>query len=182
MTDTAGANNTSDLLNQLRDIQEPIAPQGTPLWLIVLTIAVAVFLIAAIGFQRHRRRYAFRHEALARVDKIANESMSENYVHGAGEHNNTRDSNRSRSLFELATLLRQLMRHRRGDAVNSLDESEWLSALDAEFNSQWFSQGRGAVFGSMVYQRRSINDSDFANVCSELKAEIRRLKPVASEN
>jgi len=164
MTGTADTNNTSDLLDQLRDIQEPLAPQGTPLWLIILTLTAAVLLIAAMSFQRYRRRYAFRHEALARIDKIAE------------------DPNRPESLFELATLLRQLMRHRRGEAVNALDDQEWLSVLDSEFNSQWFSQGRGTVFGSSIYKRESMGVVDITKVCSDLKIEIRRLKPIASHN
>jgi len=79
-------------------------------------------------------------------------------------------------LFELASLLRQLMRHRQGEAINTLDGSRWLSALDHEFDTQWFSQGRGQVFGNSLYQSSSISQSDLKQLCKELKDEIKRLK------
>ena len=160
---------TSELLSQLRDIQEPLAPQGTPLWIIATTMVLAFALLCVFWFQRHRKRYAFRQEALNRIDAIATQATSAT---------NTTTSNAT-SLFDLASLLRQLMRHRQGESVNTLDGKQWLNALDDEFASQWFAHGRGQVFGHAVYQKRDISTSELAILCDELKHEIRRLKPLS---
>jgi len=158
--DTTGLD-ASELLALLRDIQEPVAPEGTSLWLITLTVMLTVSLIALVWFQRQRKRYAFRTEALKRIDSITNQI----------------EDNDSSSLFDLASLLRQLMRYRRGDMINSLDGHRWLNALDDEFTSDWFSEGRGQIFGMNVYQRQTMTKSDISSLCSDLKAQIRRLEP-----
>jgi len=162
-----GKLDTGELLNQLRDIQEPLAPEGTSLWIIVMTFVLAIALVCLLWLQRHRGRYAFRKEALKRVDVIA-----------ANAHNNT--GNTSVLLFDLARLLRQLMRHRRGETINSLDGVQWLTALDDEFASEWFCHGRGQVFGNTVYQNLQLSTPDFTVLCDELKHEIHRLKPQSS--
>jgi len=48
--DTTGLD-ASELLALLRDIQEPVAPEGTSLWLITLTVMLTVSLIALVWFQ-----------------------------------------------------------------------------------------------------------------------------------
>ena len=171
MSDSATVNlgelDTSELLSQLRDIQEPLAPEGTSLWIILMTFVLATALVCLFWWQRHRGRYAFRKEALTRVDVIATNAQS-------------KTGNTSSPLFDLARLLRQLMRHRRGDTINSLDGKQWLTALDDEFASEWFSHGRGQVFGNTIYQNLQLSTPDFTLLCDELKHEIRRLKPQSS--
>lgn len=161
MNDTANID-IKELLNQLRDIQEPVAPQGTSLWLISLCIALACLLITFLWFQRNRSHFAFRREAFIRIDAVANQN----------------DSLHTRSMFDLATLLRQLMRHRVGNRVNALDNTAWLAALDAEFSSVWFTKGRGQVFGSALYCDTELTSEERKAICKELKSEIRRLKPI----
>lgn len=162
MSDVANVDIT-ELLSQLRDIQEPLAPQGTSLWLIAVCTALAMLLIVILWFQRKRTRYAFRREAFTRIDAIANQDGHSD----------------ERSVFDLATLLRQLMRQRVGNRINALDDIDWLKALDTEFSSAWFTTGRGQVFGSALYNNTELTAAELKTICKELKSEIRRLQPIA---
>lgn len=170
MSDTAKVDIT-ELLNQVREIQEPVAPQGTSLVLIALCLALAFLLLVILAFQRNRTRYAFRREAFSRIDAVANNN--------ANSISDNKQTQGKHSAFELATLLRQIMRQRVGSSINKLDDTGWLKALDAEFNSAWFTTGRGQVFGSALYNGKELTAHELASVCKELKSEIRRLKPTS---
>ncbi len=165
MSESANVDIT-ELLSQLRDIQEPVAPQGTSLVLIAFCIVLSFILIIVFLYQRNRARYAFRHEAFYRIDTIANRT----------------NESSNQSIFELATLLRQIMRHRVGNCINKLDDIAWLKALDTEFSSAWFTTGRGQIFGSTLYKNTELPNHEIRAVCEELKSEIRRLKPIGSTN
>ena len=52
------------LLSNLRDIQEPAAPEGVSLLLIAANITLVMIILATLFIRRRRRRESWRQEAL----------------------------------------------------------------------------------------------------------------------
>ena len=150
---------TTALLASLADVREPPAPDTGLPWLILLNSALALAWIALLLWRRQRARNAWRREALATVRAL-------------------RDDDSTDAPAALATLLRQVARHRLGDGVARLGGDDWLNALDEGFATDWFSAGGGRVFGDALY-RRADRAPDRRLLCDGVEWQLRRLPAVA---
>jgi len=151
---------TATLLATLADVREPPTPDTGLPWLILLNVALAIAWLVLLLWQRHRRRNAWRREALATVHAL-------------------RDDDSPDGPAALATLLRQVARHRLGDGVARLGGDDWLAALDRCFRTNWFSTGEGRAFGDALY-RRGDRGPDLRRLCDGVESELRRLPAVAA--
>ncbi len=153
--------NTEQLLSQLRDIQEPPPPVGVSLWLIAANLVVFVFIALLFYRQRQRRRERWRNEALREIDWA-------------------RQLEPASCLLHLAKLLRKVMRYQGQDI--SGDRGQWLAQLDQAFNTHWFTQSDGRIFGDALYQTQTPSVANMSVLCSELERQIKSLpvNPVVS--
>lgn len=148
-------NDTTELLNRLRDIQEPVAPQGTSL---ILLAANAMLLLAIVTFllwRTYRRRNAWRRQALYQL-KQAQATTPEN------------------SLLQIAKLLRQIHLHRK-PGEPQISGIPYLQQLDTLFNTDWFTKGHGRYFGDALYQPDIVNEIDMQQLYQQLHKLIRAL-------
>jgi len=155
MTDAA------DLLLDLKDIHEPLAPATSSAFLLILFVLLGgLMLLGVIGYFLYRR-------------KSLNRQLQQELVL-------IRDYKHDRALPQLATLLRRVMHHIHGDAINQLQNEQWLNSLDSTFSTNYFSAGRGSVFGEALYRPYDASapgaQPDTQLLCSDLHKLIGRTK------
>jgi len=143
------------LLSNLRDIQEPAAPEGVSLLLIAANITLVMIILATLFIRRRRRRESWRQEALNCIFKAR---MMEPQA----------------GLLSLAKLLRQLIHYRHGNS-SELDGQAWLDQLDQEFKTQWFSQDEGQIFGEALYTNQSAGTVNLILLCDSLSTLVKSL-------
>jgi len=156
----------AELLLDLKDIQEPIAPATSAAWLLGLFILAACVLIVALFAYLFWRR------------KALNRALQQELL-------GIRELDQHHGLHQLAVLLRRIMHYMHGDSINQLQNEQWLAHLDNSFSTNYFSEGRGAIFGEVLYQPNNpTNPSARTNIpqlCNDLHKLIGRahLRPHA---
>lgn len=147
-------NETERLLEELRDIHEPAVPQGLPLWLPAANLMVVLLVLAAVFFRRRRMRESWRKQALRQIAQA-------------------RTLEPQAGLLLLAGTLRQIMLLRTGNDP-ATDKSTWLEQLDDAFDTNWFTQSAGQMFGPALYSRAATS-TDTHKLCSHLETLVRSL-------
>ena len=153
----------AELLLQLRDIHQPPAPadsSGVFLAFVILGILLLLIVFASLIYWR---RQALNRSVRAELQQLKALSAS----------------NSSLALHQLAVILRRMMHHIHGDTINQLENDRWLQKLDSTFNTRFFTQGQGVVFGEALYRSVQADSIDTTQLCDELDALIRktRLQP-----
>lgn len=144
---------TSTLLEQLRDVQQPLPPEGVPLWLIIANVSIAIFILALLWYRRQKKTGGWRKQLLKDLRRARQQPPTD-------------------AVNIAATLLRQLMLFR-GHNIQTLSGDAWLHELDKQFDTQWFTQGQGHVFGDALYQSGVAESQNIPLVLSELESLIK---------
>ncbi len=146
---------TAELLAQLRDVREPLPPEGVSLWLIGANAAVLIFIIILLWHRKHQRTNAWKKQVLEHLHKAHNKPPQE-------------------AIGIAAAGLRKLMLLR-GYRVETLSGTPWLQQLDTAFATHWFSKGDGRLFGEALYQPDIASYKDTSKVINELEKLIATL-------
>lgn len=152
MSDT-NKTNTTELLDSVRDIHEPAPPaSSSALVMGLLAVLIAVFLLAAI-IAVFRRRKIVNRELQHELQRIETQPADT-------------------ALQSLAILLRRTMHYMHGDTINQLENQPWLEALSNTFNTTYFTQGKGRIFGDALYKRTELTKSDTKTLCRDISRLI----------
>ncbi len=151
----------SELLAQLRDIREPIPPEGVPLWLILANIALVGLILTVLLYRRHNRRFGWRKQFIAELRQAHRQPPE-------------------KAIFTAAQLLRRLLLYR-GTAVQTSSGTSWLQQLDNHFQTQWFTQENGRVFGDSMYQPGVLSQAATKSLLDDIEGLIRTL-PASAED
>lgn len=143
------------LLSNLRGIQEPAAPEGVSPLLVAANIGLLIIILVSLYLRRRRKRESWRREALDIVS-------------------NARKQEPQTGLLLLAKLLRQLIQHRHAKP-SELDGQAWLNQLDQAFNTQWFSNDDGHIFGQMLYTNLPAESVNLDSLCDSLSTLVKSL-------
>lgn len=143
-----------NILEQLRDIQLPPAPESVSAWLILANLLMLLACLAGLYHLWRHKRELWRRDALHQLGK-------------AGTLEPTV------ALLALARLLRQIMLYRQYD-INTNGQN-WLAKLDEAFDTQWFTQAEGQVFGSALYRQNTVTEQELQLVCQHLERLIKSL-------
>jgi len=147
-------NKREQILEQLRDVQLPPAPEGTSVWLIALNLLLLLLVLLGLYRRSRRSRDRWRRDALFQVRQAR--SMAP-----------------ATAILALAKLLRQILLYRQQD--KPCEGRSWLLHLDAVFDTRWFSEADGQVFGDALYQPTDMDDDELQDVCTQLEQLIRKL-------
>jgi hypothetical protein len=147
-------NQTEQLLSGLRDIHEPPVPEGLSLWLLAANLLSLLLVVLAVLVRRQRQRGLWRRQALHQI------ASARSLAPGPG-------------LLLLAGTLRQIMIARTGQARLD-DEPDWLESLNQAFNTRWFTDAGGRVFGPALYTRAAQN-AQVDELCDTLSILVNRL-------
>ena len=145
----------SDLLSQLRDVREPMPPEGVPLWLILANVAVIGLILTLLLYRRHNRRFGWRKRLIAELQQARRQSPEQ-------------------AIFTTAQLLRRLLLYR-GSTVQTCSGNSWLLLLDNHFQTRWFTQGNGRVFGDSLYQPAVLSQAATLSLLDEVEGLIKTL-------
>ena len=154
------SNTRSDLLAQLRDVREPLPPEGVPLWLILANVAVIGLILTLLLYRRHNRRFGWRKRIIEELQQARLQPPEQ-------------------AIFSAAQLLRRLLLYR-GSTVQTCSGNSWLQQLDKHFQTQWFTQGDGRVFGNSIYQPGVLSQAATMTLFDDIEALIRTLPASAS--
>lgn len=150
----------SELLALLRDVREPIPPEGVPLWLILANIALVGLILTLLLYRRHNRRFSWRKQFIAELRQAHRQPPE-------------------KAIFTAAQLLRRLLLYR-GTAVQTISGTSWLQQLDNHFQTQWFTQENGRVFGDSMYQPGVLSQAAIKSLLDDIEGLIRTL-PASAE-
>lgn len=151
---------TTELLNSLRDIHEPIPPQSvSPLWMLL----VFVLCIGVIGLLLIRIAKARRVKPSPWIEQITI----------------ARTEEPEQARLRLARLLRHICLNRGDDHFETLSGQAWLEHLDKVFFTRFFTTDAGIAFGDDLYAPVSKNFS--INVlCDELEKIVKNYSQKAT--
>ena len=152
---------TSELLARLRDVQEPIPPEGVPLWLVLANVTLIGLILTLFLYRRHHRKFGWRKQLIAELQQA-------------------RQQPPDKAIFIAAQLLRRLLLHR-GSAVQTDSGTGWLHKLDEHFDTQWFTQGDGRVFGDNLYQAAVLSPVAISTLLDRIEVLIKALPARACE-
>jgi len=155
-------NDAAKLLQDLKDIHEPLAPATSSALLLALFALMGILaILGVIGYLLWRRKTLNRQlqQELKQIGKQRHEQ----------------------ALHQLAVLLRRVMHYLNGDSINQLQNEQWLALLDKTFTTNYFSEGRGAVFGEALYRPYQSNAKpgshpDTQQICMDLHKLIGRTR------
>ena len=154
-----------DLLQQLRDIHEPIAPGWWPLaygWWIVL--AIIAFLLACVAWYSFRKYSEFApYRTLRRLSRKAVAS------HSVQTLTDIQFQDHVNQLFK------RLMIHVEGQHnLRNIYGQDWLEILKDRFNEPRFMTGAGENLGEMRYQPNPALHPEFIEL---VKQTLGKVKP-----
>lgn len=149
---------TTTLLAQLRDVQQPLPPEGVSLWLIAANISIAGLIVALLWYQKRQSISGWRKQFIKDLRQAKQQPPTE-------------------AIGIAATQLRQLMLFH-GHKIQNLSGDTWLQELDRQFNTLWFTQGDGQVFGDALYQRGAVEKQKITSVFKELETLVKSLPSV----
>jgi len=67
------------------------------------------------------------------------------------------------------------MHHLHGDSINHLQNKQWLDALDATFATNYFSKGRGSIFGESLYRPIDLAQPETCPDTQQLNNDLQKL-------
>jgi hypothetical protein len=144
------------LLEALHPMREPPPPEAVAPSLLLLTLGclVALAIAGTILFVR-RRRGALRRSAEAMLSA-------------------SRSLDLEARLAAQASLLRRFTRALAGDEAARGQGGAWLATLDRTFDTRFFTEGAGAVYGDRLYRRpEQIDIEDLDRTLLGLFAKVR---------
>ncbi|MGQ7843172.1 DUF4381 family protein [Granulosicoccus sp. 3-233] len=147
-------NETEQILSQLRDIQLPPAPEAASVWLIAANLMMLLMLLLGLYYRRRRMREQWRRDALFQLRQAR---LLEPAV----------------ATLALARLLRQILLYRQYPI--SGNARCWLAELDDAFDTQWFTQAQGRLFGDELYKPGQMSVAELQEACTRIERLIRRL-------
>lgn len=143
----------TQLLALVRDIHLPTAPPVPPVWPMLLAGMLILLALTAIFFSRHRKRNTWASQARRELKAIEQSGS----VH---------------ALEQTAALLKRIaLTHDKNAKAMHLSGNAWLTYLDRFFNTHYFTEGEGSIFGSAIYQQ---NTQTPENIYRDLSRLIRR--------
>lgn len=145
--------NSASLLAQLREIhlpEAPVAPSLAPVIVALILVAAALFVVL---LKRAKKKPSWSDEALVELDNIA-------------------DAKAPDSVLQTAALLKRIVLTHK-TSVSHQTGDEWLYTLDLFFNTTYFSNGGGQIFGDRLYTGESAVPE---TLYRDLKKLIRRRK------
>lgn len=147
MTDTA------QLLENLRDIHEPVPPDTASIWWLLLPLlTIVVLAVLLLNLLRHRRRS----QQAPWLDQISI----------------ARTEPPAKARLRMARLLRHISLNSDDPEVHTLTGNAWLVYLDGKFSTRFFTQGAGREFGDRLYSPASTDEQYMSRVCDELEQLI----------
>ncbi len=148
------------LLETMHPMREPPAPESIASILLLLTLGcLAALAFVAVLWALRQRRVALRASAEATLAAA-------------------RDLAPAERLAVQANLLRRVTRGLAGETAARLQGAAWLDRLDKLFNTQFFTQGAGSVYGEALYRRPASVDLDAMD--HTLLDLIGRVRPAAA--
>lgn len=148
------------LLEQLRDVRQPLPPEGVSLSLVIANVCAGGIIIALLWYRWRKNTHGWRKPLIKALRHSSSQTPKE-------------------ALNSAAKLLRQLMLFRRQE-VQTLSGTPWLQTLDEHFQTRWFTEGRGRVFGDTLYQPSTLDKPEVQRLLHELEALIRSLPAKSS--
>lgn len=146
--------NTATLLESLRDVREPLPPEGGPLWLIAANLIAAAIVLFLLWHVRRKRRYGWRKQLIDDLRKAQRLPPDQ-------------------ALMNAATMLRQLSLAR-GEQVQNIHGQHWLQHLDDRFDTNWFTHGNGQLLGDDLYRPLIIDNARVGKMLEELEELIKK--------
>jgi len=147
------------ILLQLRDIHEPLPPDGLPtsVWLLTAVALLMVAFFVLMGLRKFLSR---------------NQPQSLIAQHCALAQKEPDDRGRLR----LARLLRQqALQQKTGNSIMHTTGEAWLVHLDATHKTTWFTQGEGRQFGDDLYTQTNTALSD--DTCKQVQYFLEQIDP-----
>jgi len=132
---------TTELLDSVRDIQEPVPPESSSALVLGLVALLIVLLTIAALVTLHKRRNKINRELRSELQAIESDQPET-------------------ALVKIAVILRRVMHHIHGDKINHLEGNQWLDALNSTFSTRYFTQGNGVVLGNTLYNTTSLSKTD----------------------
>ena len=143
---------TASLLESLRDVREPLPPEGVPLWLLLANFLALTIVVILLWHLRKKHRYGWRKQLLDDLRKAQKQPPEQ-------------------AIVSAATVLRQLSLAR-GHPVQTVHGEPWLHHLDHQFNTQWFTQEEGRLLGDALYRPETADNITVTVVLKELEKLI----------
>lgn len=150
---TVDTQDTSQLLAELKGIHLPPPPVTPDLWPVALAITVCVGALLLFITRFYQQRRSWHLPALSKLNTLQQESPPD-------------------ALWQTASLLRRIvLTEKNNQATKHLSGPQWLQYLDHFFNTDYFSNAEGRIFGEQLYQPGStLNDGNYR----QLKKLIKR--------
>ncbi len=170
----------NQLLQQLRDIQEPLPPTDSSGVLLGLMLLGLFAILLGCAYWVHWKKASINRILCKEIQHIKNQTKIAQSTANLNRSNrqnvtNKHISNRN-AIHQLATILRRTLHHLHGDEVNLLEGQPWLDKLDSTFGTRFFTQGNGTIFGHDLYKKHQSSQLDVSRLCDDL---TRLYKPVA---
>lgn len=125
----------TQLLALVKDIHLPAAPAAPAIWPMLLTATVILIAIAALIFSRYQKRSTWASQARAELKEIEQQRNPQ-------------------ALEQTASLLKRIaLTNDQRNIVKHLSGDNWLRYLDHFFNTRYFTEGDGKVFGKALYEK-----------------------------
>jgi len=149
---------TSQLLQSLHDIQEPLPPTTAIPWWLILTLVFVSVSALAWQLMRKRTHQDWRATLITELSCATTLPTEQARLH-------------------LARTLRSVARIVDGAEVNALEGEAWLQPLDHQFNTQYFTTGNGQTFGAALYKAEHSNPACAATLTTELTSLVKQWRP-----
>ena len=140
---------TARLLESLRDVREPLPPEGAPLWMIGANLLAITIVILLLWHLRTKHRFGWRKQLINDLRKARQQTPEQ-------------------AVMTAATVLRQLSLAR-GETVQSIHGEPWLQHLDSQFDTDWFTQGNGRLLGDALYRSATTDSKRVSSMLEELE-------------
>lgn len=150
------------LLNTLREISEPSAPQGVSGWIILANLLVLFLLLAAFYRYWQFKKKRWRYEVTLKLRRCANLPIE-------------------RGLLSMAKILREVIVLKTGHCPK-LTGDEWLAFLDQQFTTDWFTEGDGQIFGNAMYQPMTARSPSLSTLCVQIEHLMNRQSELNQEH
>jgi len=144
---------TATLLAQLKDIHLPAAPDAQNLWPVYLSLALCAAALLVFIVRLLKKRQTWTTEALASLNSIRHQ-----------EH----------ALQKTAVLLKRIAltvednSKVQSQSIKRLHGDDWLAYLDDFYNTDFFSNGAGRIFGDALYLKESHADEQLLDKLAQL--------------
>jgi len=144
---------TAELLAQLKGIHLPEAPVAPSLYPVYFSAVVCIFAVFAYLARNYKNKKHWHKDALHELEQI-------------------RKTSASNAIQQTATLLKRIaLTHTTDKNILNMHGDPWLEYLDRFYQTNFFSEGSGRVFGSALYKPGTTPDK---NLYADLQRLIKR--------